>query len=46
MDPRAIEELLPTWRESAPVESPVTSDELWFLTAGGKIKAPLTPASM
>jgi electron-transferring-flavoprotein dehydrogenase len=43
MDPRAIEELLPTWRESAPVESPVTSDELWFLTAGGKIKAPLTP---
>ncbi|MGA2759014.1 MAG: electron transfer flavoprotein-ubiquinone oxidoreductase [Candidatus Cybelea sp.] len=43
MDPRAIEELLPNWRESAPVESPVTSDELWFLTTGGKIKAPLTP---
>ncbi len=43
MDPRAIEELLPNWRESAPVESPVTSDELWFLTTRGKIKAPLTP---
>ena len=43
MDPRAIEELLPAWRESAPVESPVTSDELWFLTTRGKIKAPLTP---
>jgi electron-transferring-flavoprotein dehydrogenase len=43
MDPRAIDELLPAWRESAPVESPVTSDELWFLTTRGKIKAPLTP---
>ena len=43
MDPRALDELLPDWRASAPVESPVTSDELWFLTKGGKIKAPLTP---
>ncbi len=44
MDPRALAELLPNWLElGAPVESPVTSDELWFLTAGGKIKAPFTP---
>ncbi len=43
MDPRAITELLPDWLASAPIESPVTSDELWFLTEGGKIKAPLTP---
>ena len=44
MDPRALAELLPNWLElGAPVESPVTSDELWFLTAGGKIKAPVTP---
>ncbi|HEY2476288.1 MAG TPA: electron transfer flavoprotein-ubiquinone oxidoreductase [Candidatus Cybelea sp.] len=43
MDPRALDELLPSWRESAPIESPVTSDELWFLTARGKIKAPFTP---
>jgi electron-transferring-flavoprotein dehydrogenase len=43
MDPRAIDELLPNWRDTAPVESPVTSDELWFLTAKGKIKAPFTP---
>jgi electron-transferring-flavoprotein dehydrogenase len=43
MDPRGLDELLPDWRASAPVESPVTSDELWFLTRGGKIKAPLTP---
>ncbi len=46
MDPRGLDELLPDWRESAPVESPVTSDELWFLTRGGKIKAPLTPPSL
>jgi electron-transferring-flavoprotein dehydrogenase len=43
MDPRALDELLPNWRDSAPVESPVTSDELWFLTKRGKIKAPITP---
>jgi len=43
MDPRAIDELMPDWRDKAPVESPVTTDELWFLTAGGKIKAPVTP---
>ena len=43
MDPRALDELLPAWRESAPIESPVTSDQLWFLTAGGKVKAPFTP---
>ncbi len=43
IDPRALDELLPAWRESAPVESPVTSDELWFLTTRGKIKAPFVP---
>jgi electron-transferring-flavoprotein dehydrogenase len=43
MDPRALDELLPDWRASAPVESPVTSDELWFLTSRGKIKAPFVP---
>ncbi len=43
MDPRALDELLPDWREKAPVESPVTTDELWFLTSRGKIKAPFTP---
>jgi electron-transferring-flavoprotein dehydrogenase len=46
LDPRALDELLPDWRESAPVESPVTGDELWFLTQTGKIKAPITPPPM
>ena len=44
MDPRAIDELFPDWKErGAPVEAPVGRDELWLLTAGGKIKAPFTP---
>jgi electron-transferring-flavoprotein dehydrogenase len=43
MDPRALDELLPNWRESAPVESAVTSDELWFFTQNGKIRAPFVP---
>ena len=43
MDPRALDELLGDWREHAPVESPVTTDELWFLTSRAKIKAPFTP---
>jgi electron-transferring-flavoprotein dehydrogenase len=46
MDPRALDELLPDWRESAPVESPVTGDQLWFLTENGKIKAPIVPPMM
>ncbi|MEO6835747.1 MAG: electron transfer flavoprotein-ubiquinone oxidoreductase [Candidatus Tumulicola sp.] len=46
MDPRALDELLPDWRDNAPVEAAVTSDELWFLTKGGKLKAPITPPSL
>ncbi len=44
LDPRAINELIPDWQElGGPVEAPVGRDEMWFLTAGGKIKAPFTP---
>ena len=46
LDPRALDELLPDWAASAPVESPVTTDEMWYLTAGGRIKAPLVPPSL
>jgi electron-transferring-flavoprotein dehydrogenase len=47
LDPRALDELLPGWRdENPPIESPVTADELWLLTQGGKIKAPFTPPSL
>jgi electron-transferring-flavoprotein dehydrogenase len=44
LDPRALDELLPDWKErGAPLEAPVGHDQLWFLTAGGKIKAPVVP---
>jgi electron-transferring-flavoprotein dehydrogenase len=43
MDPRALDELLPSWRADAPIETPVVTDELWFLTRKAKIKAPITP---
>jgi electron-transferring-flavoprotein dehydrogenase len=47
MDPRGLNELIPDWKErGAPVESPVTSDALWFLTAGGKFAAPIVPPMM
>ncbi|MBV8423803.1 MAG: NAD(P)/FAD-dependent oxidoreductase, partial [Candidatus Eremiobacteraeota bacterium] len=43
LDPRSFDELFPDWRNQAPIEAPVSSDELWFLTATGKIKAPIVP---
>ncbi len=46
LDPRALDELLPDWRASAPVESPVTHDELWMLLGNSKIKAPIVPPMM
>ncbi len=48
LDPRALDELVPDWRDDAqsPVDAPVGGDQLWFLTQGGKIKAPVTPPMM
>ncbi len=46
MDPKALDELLPNWRDEAPVESPVSGDQLWLLTSGGRIKAPIVPPMM
>ncbi len=47
MDPRGISELFADWKErGAPVEAPVTSDALWYLTQGGKIAAPIVPPMM
>src|SRR5579872_1324718 len=44
LDPRALDELLPDWRNlGCPVEAEVAGDELWFLTGTGKIKAPIVP---
>ncbi|MCE2912569.1 MAG: electron transfer flavoprotein-ubiquinone oxidoreductase [Rubrivivax sp.] len=41
MDPRAITELIPDWKErSAPLNQPVTADEVLFLSAAGAQKTP------
>ena len=40
VDPKGLDELLPDWREQAPVEAGVTSDQLWYLTDTGKISIP------
>ncbi len=40
VDPKGLDELLPDWRESAPLEAPVAGDEMWYLTNTGKIAVP------
>ncbi|GAC1492710.1 MAG: electron transfer flavoprotein-ubiquinone oxidoreductase [Vulcanimicrobiaceae bacterium] len=41
LDPRGLDELLPDWRDTAPVESAVSTDEMWYLAAsGGKVAVP------
>ena len=41
MDPRAINELIPDWRDrGAPLNQPVTGDEVLFLTESGARKTP------
>ena len=41
MDPRAIAELFPDWRSlGAPLNQPVTADEVLFLTETGATKTP------
>ncbi|HLQ66415.1 MAG TPA: electron transfer flavoprotein-ubiquinone oxidoreductase [Candidatus Limnocylindrales bacterium] len=44
LDPRALRELLPDFRDNgAPIESEVTSDDLYFFTRKGAIKFPILP---
>jgi electron-transferring-flavoprotein dehydrogenase len=41
MDPRALTELIPDWKEKgAPLNAPVSEDRFLFLTAGGSYKVP------
>jgi electron-transferring-flavoprotein dehydrogenase len=49
MDPRALTELFPNWRDpGAPLHQPVTADEVLFLTEAGATRTPdwLLPRSM
>jgi electron-transferring-flavoprotein dehydrogenase len=44
MDPRAIRELMPDYREQGcPIESDVTEDDVFFLWDGGQFRLPLVP---
>ena len=43
LDPRALRELVPDFEKSAPLDSPVTGDAAYFLTATGAWKLPITP---
>jgi len=40
VDPKGLDELLPDWRESAPVEAAVSTDEMWYLTDTAKMAVP------
>ena len=41
IDPRALDELIPDWKEKgAPLETPVTDDRFCFFTKGGAITIP------
>src|SRR4051812_42891923 len=44
MDPRALTELLPAWKEDgAPLEQPVTKDRFLFLSRNGSLASPVVP---
>jgi electron-transferring-flavoprotein dehydrogenase len=44
LDPRALKELDPDFdKNGCPLESPVTGDSVWYLTAGGRWPFPMIP---
>jgi electron-transferring-flavoprotein dehydrogenase len=43
MDPRAIRELVPDFEKTAPLDTPVTGDAVYYLTESGSWKFPVTP---
>src|ERR1700721_1755745 len=43
MDPCALRELVPDFEKSAPLDTPVTGDAAYYLTAKSAWKLPITP---
>ena len=43
LDPRSMRELLPGFEKEAPLDAQVTKEAVYFLSATGKFKFPLTP---
>jgi electron-transferring-flavoprotein dehydrogenase len=46
VDPKSLHELFPDEDITVALDAPVSGDQMWFLTAGGKIKAPFTPPQL
>src|SRR6266481_2669058 len=43
LDPRAMDELLPGWRDEAPLDAEVEREDVYFLTEKDEHRLPLTP---
>ncbi|GAC1414150.1 MAG: electron transfer flavoprotein-ubiquinone oxidoreductase [Candidatus Velthaea sp.] len=43
VDPKSLHELFPDEDITGGLDAPVASDQMWYLTGGGKIKAPIVP---
>src|SRR5260221_5921611 len=43
LDPRSMDELLPGWREEAPLDAEVTHEDVYFLTEHKEYRLPMTP---
>src|SRR5580700_5137665 len=43
LDPRSMDELLPGWRDEAPIDAEVSEENVYFLTKEHEYRFPLTP---
>ena len=43
MDPRGLRELVPDFEKTAPLDTPVTGDAVYYLTEKESLKSPITP---
>src|SRR5437016_4985057 len=46
LDPRSMDELLPGWRDEAPLDAQVERESFHFLTHRGEFRAPMMPPPM
>jgi electron-transferring-flavoprotein dehydrogenase len=46
MDPGALRELVPDFQRTAPLDTPVTGDAVYYFTESGSFKLPITPPPM
>jgi electron-transferring-flavoprotein dehydrogenase len=46
LDPRSMDELLPGWRDEAPLDAQVERESFYFLTADKSYEAPMMPPPM